>query len=152
VKRVEKYIGGREFMLTYGDGVCDVDIGHLLEFHRRHGKVGTVTGVRPPSRFGELVVKDRRVAEFSEKPQIRQGYINGGFFVFKKDFFKYLPTADDLILEKKPLENLARDRELMVYEHDGFWQCMDTYRDYKLLNDLWSAGQTPWMGKHHGAK
>ncbi|HOW28634.1 MAG TPA: glucose-1-phosphate cytidylyltransferase [Elusimicrobiota bacterium] len=144
VKLIEPHIKSDTFMLTYGDGVANINIAQLMKFHQRHGKIGTVTGVRPQSRFGELVMEKNTAIEFSEKPQIRQGYINGGFFVFQKKFFKYLSAKEDLILEQAPLRNLARDRELMVYQHQGFWHCMDTYRDYQLLNNLWKTGNAPW--------
>jgi len=144
VKRVEKYVDGDTFMLTYGDGVADINIQELLEFHYAHGKIGTLTGIYPPSRFGELLVEKNKVLSFSEKPEVHSGLISGGFFVFKRKFFDYLWSKEDCILEKKPLEHLTRDGELMVYHHKGFWQCMDTYRDYLLLNDIWNKGNTPW--------
>jgi glucose-1-phosphate cytidylyltransferase len=139
VKRIERYIDSNLFMLTYGDGVADINIPKLIEFHKSHGKIGTVTGIRPPSRFGELVVDGDQVLEFGEKPQIKEGFINGGFFVFDKRIFRYLEDNDDCILEKEPLENLALDGELVVYKHEGFWQCMDTSRDLQLLNNLWAG-------------
>ena len=126
-------------MLTYGDGVADINIKKLLEFHKSHGKIGTVTGVNPSSRFGELVISGSQVKKFSEKPQVKNGFINGGFFIFDKRIFNYLEDNDDCIFEKKPLEDLALDGELMIYRHKGFWQCMDTYRDLQLLNNLWSG-------------
>lgn len=152
VKRIEKYIKDEHFMLTYGDGVCDVDIAKLAQFHLEHGKLGTVTGVRPPSRFGELVLDPRQGSEglvrhFAEKPKgasSLSGFINGGFFVFSKKFFKYLSEADDCVLERKPLERLSRDRQLMMFQHPGFWQCMDTMRDVTLLRDLWNSHEAPW--------
>jgi glucose-1-phosphate cytidylyltransferase len=139
VKRIEKYIDGELFMLTYGDGVADVDIKKLLEFHKSHGKIGTVTGVYPSSRFGELVIDGDSVKEFSEKPQIKEGLINSGFFVFNRKFFDYLKDDDDCTLEREPLEKLASDCELNIYKHKGFWQCMDTYRDMMILNDIWKT-------------
>lgn len=144
VKRIEKYITGSEFMLTYGDGVANIDINQLLEFHRSHGKIGTVTGVRPPSRFGELVVEGEMVAKFSEKPLVSQGYINGGFFVFDRRFFDYLTAEDGCVLEREPLERLAEEGELVMYPHPGYWQCMDTYRDLELLQKTWETGRAPW--------
>lgn len=145
VKRIEKYVDTDSFMLTYGDGVADLNINYLFNYHKSHGKIGTVTGVRPPSRFGELVVgKDYRVEEFSEKPQVKEGMINGGFFVFNSDFFDYLQDDDDCILERTPLENLSIKGELKVYKHEGFWQCMDTYRDMQLLNSQWSSPDKFW--------
>lgn len=137
VKSIEKYIDTDLFMLTYSDGVGDINIPKILDFHKSHGKIGTVTGVRPSSRFGELVIEGSEVAEFSEKPQIAGGFINGGFFVFDRRLFGYLEDNDDCILEAEPLQNLALDGQLMVYKHEGFWQCMDTHRDLQLLNNLW---------------
>lgn len=137
IKKIEKYINSELFMLTYGDGVADINIQELLKFHKSHGKIGTVTGVSPSSRFGELIVAEDQVKKFSEKPQVKEGFINGGFFVFDKRIFNYLEDNDDCIFEKKPLEDLASDGELMIYKHKGFWQCMDTYRDLQLLNNLW---------------
>ncbi len=144
VKRVEAHIQDDLFLLTYGDGLCNVNIDRLLEFHQRHGKMATVTGVRPSSRFGELKNDGNRVVEFSEKPQASHGIINGGFFVFNRRFFDYLTADNACQLEGAPLERLAREGQLMVYLHDGFWQCMDTYRDFQLLNTLWNAGDAPW--------
>lgn len=132
-------------MCTYGDGVADVDIGQLVAFHKRHGKVATVTAVRPPGRFGELVVADRAVAEFDEKPQTTSGFINGGFFVFDcRRIWDYLPPGKDTVLEREPMRRLVQDRQLAAYEHTGFWQPMDTLREFNVLNDLWSSGAAPW--------
>lgn len=131
------------FMLTYGDGVCDVDINRLIAFHRSHGKLATVTAVRPPARFGGMVFDGDRVAEFREKPQTGEGWINGGFFVLEPEVFDYL-NGDATVLEGAPLESLARDGQLMAYKHEGFWQCMDTVRDRQLLEHLWSDGSAPW--------
>lgn len=144
VKKIEKYIDGDIFMLTYGDGVADIDIHKLLQFHLSHGKIGTVTGVHPSSRFGELVIKKNNVVEFGEKPQVKEGFINGGFFIFNRKFFKYLEEDDNCFMEKEPLEQLARDKELKVYPHEGFWQCMDTRRERDILNRLWDSKQAPW--------
>ena len=144
VKRIEKYIDGDLFMLTYGDGVADINIKELIEYHKSHGKIGTMTGVHPSSRFGELVVRDNKIEVFSEKPQITEGLISGGFFVFDKTFLEYLNEDDNCYLEKEPLENLVKDGELMVYPHNGFWQCVDTYRELELLNDLWKSHNSPW--------
>jgi glucose-1-phosphate cytidylyltransferase len=144
VRRARRYLDG-PFCLTYGDGVGNVDIGALLRFHRSHGRMATVTAVRPPGRFGELKVEGRRVTSYTEKPQITEGFINGGFFVFEREFAdRYLDDRDDLVLEKEPLGRVAADGELMVWQHDGFWQPMDTYREWKLLDDLWSRGEAPW--------
>lgn len=144
VKKIERYITEDAFMLTYGDGLCNININNLLKYHKSHGKIGTMTGVHPSSRFGEFTIKDKQVLEFNEKPQTKEGYINGGYFVFEKDFFKYLSEDDNCILEKEPLENLALDGELMVYPHEGFWQCVDTYRELEVLNGLWSKPNPPW--------
>ncbi len=145
VKQVEKYVDGDLFMLTYGDGVCDVNIAELVKFHQAHGKIGTVTGVLPPSRFGELETENGVVKSFAEKPQMHNGgFINGGYFVFKRDFFKYLQADESCIMERKPLEELAKDGQLNIYEHTGFWQCMDTYRDFEYLNGLWKEGKAEW--------
>jgi glucose-1-phosphate cytidylyltransferase len=139
VKLCSTYITEPDFMLTYGDAVSDVNIDELVQFHKSHGKIGTVTGVFPPSRFGDLTVQNDLVIKFKEKPQGDQSTnpINGGFFVFKKEFFSQIPADSQCDLEKSPLENLAKKNQLAVYKHRGFWQCMDTYRDYTLLNDLW---------------
>jgi len=144
VKKVEKYIGEETFMLTYGDGVTDLDIKKLLEYHEEHGKIGTVTGVFPPSRYGELMIEGERVSSFKEKPKVYTGAINGGYFVFNRSFFDYLSDDDQCILEREPLERLAQDDQLRVYLHEGFWQCMDTYRDLKYLTSLWEEGNAPW--------
>lgn len=144
VKRIEKYVTADSFMLTYGDGVADINIDELVHFHERHGKIGTVTGVRPPSRFGELMTDAESVVGFSEKPQTSQGFINGGFFVFHRRFFEYLSADDGCVMEETPLERLARDGELMRYSHTGFWQCMDTPRDLQRLQEIWQVGTAPW--------
>lgn len=144
VKKIEKYIDDETFMLTYGDGVADINLKKLLEFHKSHGKIGTATGVHPSSRFGELSIADNRVLSFSEKPQMQTGLINGGFFVFNKDFFDYLNANKDQMLELEPLEKLASDGELRAYKHDGFWQCVDTYRELETLNELWKTQKAPW--------
>jgi glucose-1-phosphate cytidylyltransferase len=147
IARAARYLGADDdFMVTYGDGVGDVDLSSLLAFHRKHGKLATLTGVRPPGRFGELEVEGTRVREFAEKPQAREGLINGGFFVFKRAFVdRYLKEAQDsLVLEREPLQRAARDGELMVHSHQGFWQPMDTYREWTILNDLWNQGRAPW--------
>ena len=131
------------FMLTYGDGLCDVDINELLRFHRKHGKLCTMTAVRPPARFGTMVFDGDQVARFEEKPQTGEGWINGGFFVMEPGVFDYL-DGDATVLELAPLENLARDGQLMAYRHEGFWQCMDTVRDKKRLESIWAEGDAPW--------
>lgn len=133
------------FMLTYGDGVSDVDLTALLAFHRSHGCLATVTAVRPPVRFGELSIERNRVTKFQEKPQAGEGWINGGFFVFEPGIFDFI-TDDTTLLEREPLEKLAENRELMVYQHQGYWQCMDTLRDKASLEELWTNGRAPWKG------
>jgi glucose-1-phosphate cytidylyltransferase len=143
LKRLAPWVGDGTFMLTYGDGVCDADMRALLAFHRSHGRLATVTAVRPPARFGGLAFAGDLVTEFSEKPQIGEGWINGGFFVLEPAVLDYV-KADDTILEREPLEHLAREGQLVAYRHDGFWQCMDTLRDVRLLETLWEAGRAPW--------
>lgn len=132
------------FMLTYGDGVSDVDISKLLAFHRSHGKLATVTAVRPPVRFGELLIQDERVCQFQEKPQAGEGWINGGFFVFEPEVFDFI-EGDATFLEREPLEQLAAQGQLMAYRHGGFWQCMDTIRDKEFLQSAWQSGKAPWI-------
>jgi glucose-1-phosphate cytidylyltransferase len=144
VKRAEKFITSEHFLLTYGDGVADVDVTRLVEFHMGHGKTGTVTAVQLPGRFGELEIDGERIVEFSEKPVVSKGRINGGFCVFHRRFFDRLYDDPSLVLEFGPLAGLARDAELMAYQHDGFWHAMDSSRDYRLLNDLWAGGRAPW--------
>jgi glucose-1-phosphate cytidylyltransferase len=134
---------GGTFMLTYGDGVATVDIGALLEFHRAHGRIATVTAVRPPARFGTMTFDGDKVMSFEEKSRVSEGWINGGFFVLEPAVFNYLEN-DATILEKQPLERLAADGELMAFRHDGFWQCMDTVRDKLRLQELWESGNPPW--------
>ena len=144
VKHLARYVGDETFMLTYGDGVCNLDIPRLLEFHRQHGKLATVTAVRPPARFGNLVFDGNLVSRVEEKPQLGEGWINGGFFVLEPGVRDYLAGGDDLILEREPLERLAADGQLAAYRLEGFWHCMDTLRDVKLLENLWAGGQAPW--------
>jgi glucose-1-phosphate cytidylyltransferase len=132
------------FCLTYGDGVADLDVAQVVAFHRGHGKIATLTGVRPPGRFGVLTLDGAQVTSFSEKPQTGEGLINGGYFVFSAGVFDYLDEREDLILEQQPLQRLAADGQLMVFAHPGFWQPMDTYREWRLLNALWDAGEAPW--------
>jgi glucose-1-phosphate cytidylyltransferase len=131
------------FMLTYGDGVADIDLTALLAFHRRHGKLASVTAVRPPARFGDLSIEAERVTHFEEKPQAGGGWINGGFFVFEPGVFDFIDD-DATILEKAPLERLAAAEQLMAYRHDGYWQSMDTLRDKHALEELWNKGAAPW--------
>lgn len=143
IKRLAPWLGNETFMLTWGDGVSDVDLSKLLAFHRSHGKLATVTAVRPPARFGRLEFDGDRVVEFSEKPQTSEGWINGAFFVLEPGVFDYI-EGDGTQWEREPMENLARDGQLIAYRHEGFWQCMDTLRDKHLLNRLWDSGQAPW--------
>ena len=145
LKRVFPHLGNETFFMTWGDGVSNVDLDKLLAFHRSHGKIATVTAVRPPSGFGALELDGDTVVEFTEKPQLGEGWINGAFFVVEPAFFDYLPdNADEVQLEQSPLEGLARDGQLMAYKHDGFWQCMDTLRDKVRLERLWQSGDAPW--------
>jgi glucose-1-phosphate cytidylyltransferase len=145
IHRVRKYLNDETFCLTYGDGLGNIDVGKLTAFHRSHGKIGTVTGVRPPGRFGELEIVENQVKDFSEKPQVTKGLINGGFFVFEPIFIdKYLKDEENLTLESSPLRKLAEDGELMVFPHEGFWQPMDTFREWKMLESLWNEGNAPW--------
>ena len=142
IKRLQPTIGDETFMLTWGDGVSNVDLDKLLAFHRAHGKLATLTAVRPPARFGHLDLDGDKISEFSEKPQIGEGWINGAFFVLEPEIFEYI-DGDTTQFEREPLEGLARDGQLMAYRHDDFWQCMDTIRDKKLLEELWQNG-APW--------
>jgi glucose-1-phosphate cytidylyltransferase len=146
VAAIRRYVEGDEhFCLTYGDGVSDVDVAKTLAFHRAHGKAATVTAVRPPGRFGEMRIEDGAVTEFNEKPQATEGFINGGFFVLDaKRIWDYVGTDPKTIFEREPLRRLAADRQLVAFPHTGFWQPMDTAREYGLLNDLWTAGKAPW--------
>lgn len=144
VKRIEPYIDGESFMLTYGDGVTDLDINQLLKFHKKTGKIGTVTGVSPPSHYGELGIEHDQVVSFREKPSSKSSFISGGYFVLDREFFKYLSDDDCCILEREPLERLTEEGQLSAYTHRGFWQSMDTYRDYLFLNELWDQGRADW--------
>ncbi len=143
IKRLAPWVGDESFMLTWGDGVSDVDLDALLAFHRAHGKLATVTVVRPPARYGHLEFDGDRVLEFTEKPQAREGWINGAFFVLEPGAFEYI-RGDDVMWEHEPLKNLARDGELMAYRHESFWQCMDTLREKHILEELWRSGHAPW--------
>ena len=144
LKRIQKYITGDCFMVTYGDGVANIDLNALVSFHKRHGKLATLTGINLASRFGELKVKGDSVEAFSEKPENGSGLINGGFFVLNRGVFDYLSDDDSCDFEIGALEEIARQGELMVYKHKGFWACMDTLRDMEYLNRLWSEGNTMW--------
>lgn len=141
--RLRDHIGDNRFMVTYGDGLSNVDLRALVNFHELHGKIATVTAVRPPARFGSLVIEGEEVREFAEKPQAGEGWINGGFFVFEPEIFGYIEGPQTL-LEREPLEGLAERGELMAFKHDGFWQPMDTLRDKRLLESLWASGEAPW--------
>lgn len=145
IKRVEPYVTEETFMLTYGDGLADIDLAALVKFHRSHGKIATVTGINPTSRFGGLHLDGDVVKAFREKPKDGVGdLISGGFFVFNREIFNYLTSSDDCDLEYGPLERIAREGQLMVYRHKGFWFCMDTQRDMDALNEMWKSGKTPW--------
>lgn len=144
LKQVEKYIDGDCFMMTYGDGVANIDLKSLLDFHKSHGKTATVTGVSPLSLFGNLKIKNNMVEVFREKSKDNRSLVSGGFFVFNRRFLDYLTVDDDCDLEIGALEKLAKEGELMVYKHNGFWACMDTYRDMELLNRLWKENKAEW--------
>lgn len=145
VKQAMKYTGGERFLLTYGDGVGDVDIAAVIRAHETNDAVVTLTGVHPPGRFGELgLAEGDRVTHFNEKPQAEGGYINGGFMVCEPGLARYLPDDPDMMLERKPMDDLVRERKLAVYRHQGFWQPMDTFAEYTLLNRLWASGNAPW--------
>lgn len=143
IKRLAPVLGSKTFMLTWGDGVSNVDLHRLLEFHKSHGKLATLTAVRPTARFGHIEIRGDQVVEFSEKPQTAEGWINGAFFVLEPQIFEYI-DGDNTQWEKEPLESLARDGQLMAYRHDSFWQCMDTLREKNYLEGLWAAGNAPW--------
>lgn len=143
VKRLREWLGGETFMMTYGDGVGNVDIKKLIALHRSHGKLATITAVRPPARFGGLEFDGDRIVRFSEKPQIGEGWINGGYMVLEPKVLDYIED-DDTIFERQPMERLAADQQMMAYRHDGFWQPMDTLREKQLLESLWQSGKAPW--------
>ncbi len=143
VKRLQQFIGNESFMLTYGDGVADIDLDALLKFHKRHGKMVTISAVHPSARFGEIEMQDQQVVSFQEKPQTGQGWINGGYFIIEPEFFDLI-EGDQTILERDPLEKAAAMGELMAYHHDGYWQCMDTKRDRDQLETLWKDDRAPW--------
>ncbi len=144
IRKIKPWVENQTFMLTYGDGLARVPLDKLLSHHRRHKKISSVTAVRPPGRFGEMVIESDRVVEFNEKPQVTEGYINGGFFVLEPRIFDYLEGGDDLFFEKGPLMELTRDGELAPFCFDGFWQPMDTYRELQTLNKMWESGNAPW--------
>jgi glucose-1-phosphate cytidylyltransferase len=143
LKRLKSYIGNEPFMLTYGDGVANIDLAKLLKFHKSHGKMVTITAVHPGARFGEIELKDQQVISFQEKPQTTRGWVNGGFFIIEPEFFDLI-ADDTTVLEKKPLEKAAEMGELMAYFHDDYWQCMDTKRDRDHLEELWANNKAPW--------
>lgn len=143
IKRLAPYLGNETFMLTWGDGVSDVNLDDLLAFHRSHGKLATVTAVRPPARYGYMRFDGDRVVEFTEKPQIGEGWINGAFFVLEPEVQEYI-DGDDMVWEREPMERLAREGQLMAYRHQSFWQCMDTLREKHILESFWQTGQAPW--------
>jgi glucose-1-phosphate cytidylyltransferase len=143
IKRLESYVEGDTFMVTYGDGVADVNIKELLAFHRSHGRRATITAVHPPARYGELIFERDMIARFTEKPQTGEGWISGGFLVFEPEVLKYLKD-DNSVLEKDALERLAAEGQLVAYKHNGFWQCMDTLRDKRQLEAAWATGNPPW--------
>ena len=141
----EKYLNNSDhFAVTYGDGLTDVNLNEEFEFHFRHKKIGTILGVNPPSRFGEIKLNNEEVVEFNEKPEFQDEWINGGYFFFKREFLKYLSKEDNCVLERQPLIELTKDKQLNMYRHKGFWACMDTQRDREYLNQLWNLGNAPW--------
>ncbi|MGE4271296.1 MAG: glucose-1-phosphate cytidylyltransferase [Desulfitobacterium sp.] len=145
IKRIQKYIGDEPFMLTYGDGVSDVNINELLEFHKSHRKIATITAIQPGGRFGVLNIDEHQsVHKFTEKAKEDGGWVNGGFMVLEPQVFDYLDDSDDLIFEREPLEKLAANGDLLAYKHKKFWQCLDTLRDKHRLEDMWNSGNAPW--------
>ena len=145
IKRIQEYIGNETFMVTYGDGVSDINIKKLLEFHKKHGKIGTITAINIGQRFGVLVTdENNNIKSFREKNNNDGEIINGGYMVFNSEIFNYLTNGDETVLEKEPLENLAKDNQLVAYRHNGFWKCMDTQRDKKQLEEMWNSGNAKW--------
>jgi glucose-1-phosphate cytidylyltransferase len=144
IKRLKDFIGSETALITYGDGVADIDLDGLVNFHKGHGKMVTVTAVRPSARFGELEMIGGEVRSFKEKPQIHQGWINGGYFVIEPEFFDYI-SGDETVLEREPLEMMAKLGQLCAWRHEGYWQCMDTKRDKDSLEEIYSEGEAPWM-------
>ena len=147
LKKIEKYIEDDIFLTAYGDSLGDIDILSLINFHKKHGKIATITGINPASRFGEIKFKDDKVISFREKPQLTKSLVNGGFMVFNKEIFRYLTDNDNCDLEYGPLEKLALDGQLMIFKHEGFWACMDTIRDMEYLNELWDSNNAGWLIK-----
>jgi len=145
-RATERYLGkAKHYAVTYGDGLTNADLGAEFDFHLSHGKVGTVLGVNPPARFGEFSMNGNELIEFVEKPERHSAWVNGGYFFFRREFAKYLSSAEDCVLEREPLANLARDRQLAVFQHRSFWACMDTQRDHEYLTNLWESGNPPWI-------
>jgi glucose-1-phosphate cytidylyltransferase len=144
LKRLRPFLGEERFMLTYGDGVSNVNLDDLVSFHNEHGKLVTMTAVRPAARFGELEIDSGSVKTFQEKPQLHSGWINGGFFVFEPGFLDAIPETN-VMLERDPMQTVAKNHELMAFQHEGFWQCMDTKRDMETLSELWDSGNPPWL-------
>ncbi len=144
LKRLCKHIGNETCMLTYGDGLSNINLDKLLKFHKEHGKLVTITAVRPTARFGELIIKNNSVSTFQEKPQVQTGWINGGYFIFEPGLLDLIEN-DDTVLEKEPLEEATNKGQLMAYLHEGFWQCMDTKRDRDFLDEMWNSGDPPWI-------
>ncbi|MBA3013156.1 MAG: glucose-1-phosphate cytidylyltransferase [Proteobacteria bacterium] len=145
LKKIEKYIDDDIFLTSYGDSLGNIDVSSLIDFHKRHGKIATITGINPTSRFGEIKFKGDKVISFREKPKSLKTLVNGGFMVFRKEIFNYLTDADTCDLEYGPLEKLARDGQLMIFKHEGFWACMDTIRDMEYLNELWNSNNAGWV-------
>lgn len=143
LKRLAPWVGGETFLMTYGDGVASVDVSEVVAFHRSHGRLATILAVRPPARFGSMTFDGDLVSEFIEKPQLGEGWINGGFFVLEPEVMDYI-EGDETAFEGNPLDRLAKNRQLVAFRHEGFWQCMDTMRDVRLLNRLWESGDPPW--------
>ena len=143
IKRLKSFVGNETFMMTYGDGVADVDVSKIVQFHKAHGKLATITAVRPPARFGGLEFDGDKIISFREKPQVGEGWINGGFMVLEPEVFDYI-EGDETVFEASPLENLSKDGQLMAYKHEGFWQPMDTLREKQLIENLWKSGNAPW--------
>jgi glucose-1-phosphate cytidylyltransferase len=144
-RAAEKYLGDAEHLaVTYGDGLTDANLAVEFDFHRKHGSIGTVLGVNPPTRFGQLALTGERVVEFDEKPELSDAWINGGYFFFRREFLRYLSSDESCVLERRPLVELAQDGELCIFRHSGFWACMDTQRDRDFLNQLWASGEAPW--------
>ena len=144
VKRAEEYIEDDEFMMTYGDGISNVNINHLIEHHKKNNKLATLSAVRPPVRFGELELNGNLITSFAEKPRLQKGWINGGFFVLNKEIFKFIEN-DKIMFEREPLEKLVSINELVAFKHEGFWQCMDTKRDKDILEEMWKSKNIPWL-------